>query len=60
MKQCVSFLVWKGLVEPNEAFFSSTPHVNAPWRIAAWIMNHDAIKSACGVEREQWPVVWEL
>ena len=39
MKQCVSFLLWKGLIEPNEAFFSPTPHVNAPWCIAAWIMN---------------------
>ena len=47
MKHCVSFLVSKGLLEQgqSESFFSSTPHVNTPWCIAAWIMNQQVTVS---------------
>jgi hypothetical protein len=39
MKQCQTFLVREGFIKQNEEFFSSTPSKDAPWCIAAWIMN---------------------
>ena len=39
MKQCQAFLVQEGIIKPNDTFFSSTPSKDAPWCIAAWIMN---------------------
>jgi hypothetical protein len=39
MQQCSKFLVDQGLLGAAEAFFSNTPHQEAPYFIAAWIMH---------------------